>query len=173
MQLLFELKDSDIGLSENENFETPYTLRKAVRAVIFNDKGEIAILNVSKRNYHKLPGGGIEAGEDIETALRREVLEETGSHIQITDEIGAIIEYRNQVKLLQISYCFIARTTGHLSETSFTEGEKANGFELIWAEIDDVISLMEKDSLEIYNGKFVQKRDLAVLRIARQMIKTS
>ena len=37
-----------------------YKLRKAGRAIIFDDENNIALLNVSKKNYHKLPGGGVE-----------------------------------------------------------------------------------------------------------------
>ena len=36
-----------------------YELRKAVRTVLVNTDGKIALLSVSKHNYHKLAGGGL------------------------------------------------------------------------------------------------------------------
>lgn len=78
-----------------------YRIRKASRSIAFNDKNEIALLYVSKKGYHKLPGGGIEKGEDIIKALKREMLEEVGANIEVIDEIGTIIEYRNEFELLE------------------------------------------------------------------------
>lgn len=60
-------------------------MAKAVRAIIINNNQ----LLVTKRNkfgqkYYTLVGGGIDMGEDAETALRRELREETGL------EVGAL-----------------------------------------------------------------------------------
>jgi H+-transporting ATPase len=73
--------------------------RQAARAVVFDNENKIALLYVSKHSYHKIPGGGIEKGEDIFRALEREMIEEIGSKISVTGEIGKIIEYRNKFDL--------------------------------------------------------------------------
>ena len=114
MELLLEIRESDVGLKGTESFTVPYTLRKAARAIIFNTKRDIAFMHVVKEHYHKLPGGGVEEGEDIHIALKREALEEAGSQIEIGKGLGVIIEYRNQIKLLQISYCFVANVVGDI-----------------------------------------------------------
>jgi 8-oxo-dGTP pyrophosphatase MutT (NUDIX family) len=46
-------------------------------------QGKVLLVNTSHTGTYSLPGGGIELGERIEDALRREVREETG--IEITD----------------------------------------------------------------------------------------
>lgn len=140
-----------------------YTLRKAARALLFNDADEIAILHVAKHNYHKLPGGGIESGEDIPTALMREIKEETGAEAEIMKEHGTIIEYKNSTHTLQISYCFIAKTKGVLGKPQFTELEKSEEFALQWHSIDDAINLIKHDTPEVYHGKYIVERDLAFL----------
>lgn len=48
-----------------------YQIRKAARAIVRNQNNEIAILAVTTENYHKLPGGGVENGEDMLMALER------------------------------------------------------------------------------------------------------
>jgi 8-oxo-dGTP diphosphatase len=170
MRLLLELRGIDVGLSEAESLTVPYTLRKAARAVIFNDKGEIALLFVSRDNFHKLPGGGFEENEDATTALGREVGEEVGAQINITDEIGVTIEYRNYINQLQISYCFIANVVGDLASPAFDNGEIAEGFKLLWVSIDEAISLLSADKPVVKNGKYIQKRDLLILNEAKKIV---
>jgi len=58
--------------------------RVRVAAVLPSDGGIVVVRHLKDgRSYHLLPGGGVEAGESIETALVREVLEETGLDCQI------------------------------------------------------------------------------------------
>lgn len=170
MKLLLELNGVSIGLDEKEKFGVPYNLRKAARAVIFNDKNEIALLYVSKDNYHKLPGGGFESGEDVETALRRECLEETGSEIEIIDEIGLTIEYRNYKNLLQISYCYIAKSVGELSQPNFDKNELENGFQLVWTGLDEAISVLSSEHPNVSDGKYMNMRELAILKEAKRIM---
>lgn len=163
MKLIREIIEKDITNKETYE-EISYKVRKASRAIVFNEANKIALLNVSKDNYHKLPGGGIEKDEDIITALRRELMEEVGVEIDILDELGMIIEYRDQFKQLQISYCYLCKVIGEYQETSFTEEEKDNGFILEWVSLNEAISILEKDNPEKYMGKFIKERDLEFLK---------
>ncbi|WP_230981229.1 NUDIX domain-containing protein [Echinicola salinicaeni] len=53
-----------------------------VGAIIFNPKNEILLCKSAKwNNQFVIPGGHIEKGEKMETALKREVLEETGLEV--------------------------------------------------------------------------------------------
>lgn len=163
MKLIREITEKDITNKENYE-ETSYKVRKASRAVVFNEENKIAILNVSNDNYHKLPGGGTERDEDIITALRRELIEEVGVEVDVLNELGMIIEYRDNFKQLQISYCYLCKVVGEYQETSFTEEEKDNGFILEWVSLNEAISILEKDNPEKYMGKFIRKRDLEFLK---------
>ena len=99
--LIIELQDGKKDLDK-------YRIRRAARGVlVWGNK--IALLNVTKYNYHKLPGGGIEEGESKEEAFKREILEETGANCEIKNYAGVTIEYREEYKLLQISYVFLLK----------------------------------------------------------------
>ena len=127
MQTLKIIKDEDFGLKAKD---VELVLREAGRAIVINKKKEIAILYVRKNNFYKIPGGGVENGENLEVALRREVLEETGCQIEIIKELGVVEEYRTQFDQIQKSYSYLARVIGEMVEPNFTEGEKADGFEV-------------------------------------------
>ena len=71
MELLKEITDTKFPETE-----LGIKIREASRAVIFDENELIPLLSVSKFNYHKLPGGGIETGENKEKALTREAKEE-------------------------------------------------------------------------------------------------
>jgi 8-oxo-dGTP diphosphatase len=52
--------------------------RPGAYGIILNDAGKLLVLDNIKTDLYDLPGGGIELWEDIETALVREIWEETG-----------------------------------------------------------------------------------------------
>ncbi|NOQ56220.1 MAG: ADP-ribose pyrophosphatase, partial [Nanohaloarchaea archaeon] len=70
MELIKEISLKDFGEANNSDSDKTYRLRKASRAIVINDENKIALLFVSEHNYHKLPGGGLEPGEDTSSALR-------------------------------------------------------------------------------------------------------
>jgi len=169
MELLNEIYNKDI-IGEDTVTSISYNLRKAARAIVTSKNNQIALLYVSKHKYHKLPGGGLENSENIKEALKREVMEEVGVNVLIGDEIGAIIEYRDEFKQLQISYCFFSEVIGEINTPSFTESELENGFQLKWVTLDEAITLLSSDEPDDYMGKFIKKRDLTFLNKAKRII---
>lgn len=162
MKLLKHIEDSQF--IENKNIEN----RFASRAIIFDENGLVPILLVSKYGYHKLPGGGIEDGEDKIKALHREIEEETGCKAEISGEIGEITEHRSKWDLFQTSYCYLGKVLSK-GKLNFTKKEKNQGFELKWMTIDEAISSLRNDKPQNYEGVFIQQRDLAFLEEARRL----
>ncbi|NLN45871.1 MAG: NUDIX domain-containing protein [Clostridiaceae bacterium] len=67
--------------------------RIAVRGVCVRDGHYLALIGI--HGYYSFPGGGVEDGETLQEALRREILEECGyTVINVDEEIAVIIEQR-------------------------------------------------------------------------------
>jgi len=163
MELLKEIKDKEFP----KDMST-LKIREAARAVLFDEKGLVPLLFVSKSNYHKLPGGGIEPGEDRIKALIREVKEEVGSEIEVTGEVGEIIEFRSKFNLKQTSYCYLGKIISK-GKPDFTEDELKQGFKIVWLPLDEAISKVENDKPKNYGSSFIHKRDLVFLKKAKQI----
>ena len=146
-----------------------YSLRTAARAVVFDGDGRIALLHVQHHAYHKLPGGGIESGEDIATALTRECQEEIGCAIYIGESLGEVHEYRKKYQQHQISYCFTAQVQGEKGQPSFTAEEQAGGFAVPWYFPDEALMILESQVPTNYTGEFITIRDTAIVRTALKL----
>ena len=55
-----------------------YLYRISLKALIYNDAGQILVVKEINRTYWDLLGGGMDFGETIESSLKRELYEEVG-----------------------------------------------------------------------------------------------
>lgn len=171
MKLLLTIRDEDVLAGDIEIPVGEFKLRKAARAVLLDDNDFVYLLDVAKQGYHKLPGGGIEEGEDIETALSRELLEEVGCEAKIIAAIGEIKEYRSFQKLDHTSYCYLARQVGTKQASALEEDELADGMQEMKARnIDDAIMILQQDTPHNDAGRFIQRRDICFLLAAKKLI---
>jgi len=69
-----------------------------VKCLIEHDGQFLMIRNTYGHKKWTFPGGGIEAGESLEAAARREVAEETGVHVPVLRYLGSFLhvhEYKD------------------------------------------------------------------------------
>lgn len=145
-----------------------YSVREAVRAIVVDENRRIALLHVSRKNYYKLPGGGIENIENKMKALERECQEEIGCDIEVISEIGSIVEYRKMFSLKQISYCYLAKVKGRKGISDFTDSEKENGFEQVWLSFNKALKILtECKALGVEGRDYIVPRDTAFLEEAK------
>jgi len=144
-----------------------YRVREAARAVVFDDNNLVALLYSTKNKYYKLPGGGVEKGEDYKTALKRECLEEIGCDIEILKEIGSIVEYRKKFNMKQTSYCYIAKVKGKKGVPKLEPDEVEEGFETVWLPLEKaLIEIKNNNDFTVYEAPYMVIRDTAFLEEA-------
>lgn len=171
MKLLKEISEKSLGISDQEILEKNYKLRKSARAILLNDKGEVSIQHITKHDFYKFPGGGVEIGETEEEALKREVLEEVGCEVTIVKELGIVIEYHTSDNLLHISYGYLCKVKGDIGEPQYEEDEIDDEFEPVWKTMDEAIELTGKhspDESDIAN--FIITREKAFLEEAKKYL---
>jgi 8-oxo-dGTP diphosphatase len=150
-----------------------YPVREAVRAIVVDNEGKVALLHVKKENYYKLPGGGIEESEDKMVALHRECLEEIGCNVEVMSEVGMIVEYRKMYSLKQISYCYLVKVEGEKGDSSFTEEELGREFEQVWLPYEKAADVLSENNATSPEGRdYIVPRDITFLKAVKaEMIK--
>ena len=97
-----------------------YTPRPGAYAIVFNDAGEVGVVQNPKGYF--LLGGGVEGDETPEEALHREVREEIGMGIQIDKKIGTALQYVNlpeiPVYICKEAHFYRCTLTQKISDTS-------------------------------------------------------
>jgi ADP-ribose pyrophosphatase YjhB (NUDIX family) len=163
MKILAEISEESLGPGKPEQLGGTYELRKSARAILLDSDKNMATQYLQTYTYHKLPGGGVDDGETVEDALRREVLEEVGCQCEIVRPIGVTIEYRNKYNLLHISYCYVATVIGDIGEPALEEGELEEGQTTLWLPPETVLENMKTDTPQKFEGHFILKREISFL----------
>ncbi len=171
MKLLTEISEGTLGLSDQfEQLRSNYELRKSARAILLNDEGKMAVQYLQTYTFHKLPGGGLDAGESVKEALVREVAEEVGCACEIERPVGMVIEYRNKYKMIHLSFCFVAKVVGEIGEPKLEENEIKEGHTTLWLPAEEALAKMKSDVPKKFEGYFILKRETTFLE---EFLKTS
>ncbi len=90
----------------------------AVTAFVVNDAGHVLLERRSDNGRWGMPGGVQEVGENIAGTVVREVLEETGIHVEVVGLVGIftdpghVIAFTDGEVRQEFSLCFRARPVG-------------------------------------------------------------
>ncbi|MFJ2593301.1 NUDIX domain-containing protein [Streptomyces erythrochromogenes] len=113
----------------------------AVTAFVVNDTGEVLLERRSDNGRWGMPGGAQEVGENIAGTVVREVLEETGIHVEVVGLVGIftdpghVIAFADGEVRQEFSLCFRARPVGGEIKVS------SESFAVRWvprSELDDL-----------------------------------
>lgn len=163
------ITDKNLGLDPIEMYNPK--IRIGARGIVRNKDGKIAIFNKQAKNEYKLPGGGVEDGEDIKETFIREVMEEAGCEVNNIIQIGIVEERKSFTNFKQISYIFSCDVVNDTKELRLTEKEAEEQARLLWMEPHEALKIMKENYNnlkgskydDLYRTKFMSLRDRRVL----------
>ena len=167
MKQICELNDRIVLGTDGMSAKTP---RITARAIVKNKDGLYAVIYADKFKLHSLPGGGVEDGEDVLTALRREVYEETGCVCDKIQELGIVSENRASLDYTQINYYFMVTTAQTPGENHLTESELESRTMVKWVTFDELVRLINEQEFDRIQGKYLKARDVAALKEYSKLI---
>jgi 8-oxo-dGTP diphosphatase len=161
MKLLKIISDADFFPDiPAEDIKNKKIVRTAVRAVLFNDDSKIALVGST---YLVLPGGGVDAGEELETALKRECREEVGCEIDIIKEIGKTVEYRGRSGGIQESYAYVAKVKK--IGTPQTTQQDEIGMKILWNSAEETLQILEREFKELTHTSYHSYFNIEISKI--------
>lgn len=168
-ELRLELEDREWPLTYTDHD------RQIVRAIVFDDEGWFYFVRAhrnddfGKATLIETSGGGVETGEDLLSAIRRELGEELGARVEVLCKIGVVSDYYNLIHRHNINHYYLCRATAF--------GER----HLMPDEISDfhlsTLRLTADEAETEYRrractpiGRLIAARELPVLRRAREIL---
>lgn len=126
------------------------------------------MMEMTTLNLYKLPGGGLEEGEDKAEAFLREIREETGYEAVVIHALGYIDEHKFKNQFMQRSYCYIAKAESQQGNAELSEEEIQLGMQMRWMSIEDAITKVRFPivNCEDYSTRFMLLRDFTILKHA-------
>ncbi len=181
----FKLKNKLLGERMPElNFELQDTQwpktyidhdRQIVRAIVVDDEQNFYFVKVQrdddfgKGTFIETSGGGVEAGEDLTTALKRELKEELGANVDILCKIGVVSDYYNLIHRHNINNYFLCKINS-FGKKHLTQAE-IEDFHLSTLKLtyDEAVDAYEKQT-NAKLGQLITNRELPILKQAEKLI---
>ena len=171
-------KTDDINLSLTDG-EWPYEYtdhdRHIVRAIVYDDDGYFYFVRADRDDDFgraviiETSGGGVESGEDLSQAIKRELKEELGAEVEVICKIGVVSDYYNLIHRHNINNFYLCRIIS-FGEKNLTEDE-INYFHLSTLRLtyDEAVKEYEKN-LDSRLGRLVSSRELPILMRAKEIL---
>jgi len=155
---------------EEYPFEGYDHIRYTARAIIENENGKLGFLHIKgedyfgERDHLETVGGGLEEGEYLDDAIRREIKEETGLECKSVELLGSIYDAYNVIKRITFSTFFFCRVDmSSCSKTNRTEEEQILISEIVWLDPEEALDWLQNRH-EHKVDRLVQQRDALALK---------
>ena len=151
--------------------------RIIARAIVYDENGQFYFVRAERDDDFgkailiETAGGGVEIGEDLLTAIQRELKEELGVSVEVVCKIGVVSDYYNLIHRHNINNYFLCKVES-FGEKNLTQDE-IDSFHL------STLKLSYEEAVQEYEnrtntrlGTLVANRELPILHRAKEIIDT-
>lgn len=169
---------SEINLELEDN-EWPYTYtdhdRQIVRAIVFDENDSFYFVHIIRDDEFasaeliETSGGGVEDGENLITALKRELKEELGAEVDVICKIGTVSDYYNIIHRHNINNYYLCKVLS-FGDRHLTKDEMECFHLSTWKiSYEDALRKYEEFS-DSKLGRLIRNRELPILKKAKELI---
>ncbi len=151
--------------------------RNIARAIVYDEDGQFYFVRAERDDDFgqatliETAGGGVEPGEDLLTAIKRELKEELGVQVEVVCKIGVVSDYYNLIHRHNINNYFLCKIIS-FGEKDLTQDE-IDSFHLSTLKLSYEEAVREyKARANTKLGTLVANRELPVLYRAKEIIDT-
>lgn len=149
--------------------------RHIVRAIVYDDDGYFYFVRADRDDDFgravviETSGGGVEAGEDLNEAIKRELKEELGAEVEVVCKIGIVSDYYNLIHRHNINNFYLCRAIS-FGNKNLTQDE-IDCFHLSTLRLTYDEALKEYEgNLNSRLGRIIRNRELPMLLRAKEIL---
>lgn len=174
-----ELKDQILLNLDDNEWQFQYTDhdRQIARAIVYDGDGYFYFVRAvrdddfGKATLIETAGGGVEVGEEPNTAIKREIKEELGADIEVICKLGIVSDYYNLIHRHNINNYFLCRVLS-FGDKHLTEDE------IVCYHLS-TLKLTYEEALQEYEnradtklGRLIANREMPILKHAKYILDT-
>ena len=167
--LLLDLADNEWPLTTIDHD------RLIARAIVVDNEDNFYFVRANrdddfgKATLIETAGGGVEAGEDLVTAIKRELAEELGVDVEVMCKIGVVSDYYNLIHRHNINNYFLCKVIS-FGDKNLTKDE-IEDFHLSTLKLKYEEALGEYEKCRCTGlGRLVANREIPVLKRAKELL---
>jgi 8-oxo-dGTP pyrophosphatase MutT (NUDIX family) len=168
-ELFIELKDTQWP------FEYTDHDRNIARAIVFDEEENFYFVRAvrddmfGKATIIETAGGGVEAGEDLYTAIKRELKEELGAEVEVICKIGVVSDYYNLIHRHNINNYFLCKALSFGKKHLMPDEIEQYHLSTLKLSYEEAVKEYETRR-ESKLGTLVANREMPVLRRAKEIL---
>ena len=149
--------------------------RQIARAVAVDADGMFCFVRASRDDdfgaatYIETSGGGVEPGEELEDAIRRELREELGAEVSILCKIGVVQDCYNLIHRHNINHYYLCRVLSFGTRHLTSDEMDLYHLTTVKLRYEDAIAEYQQHA-DTPIGRLVANRELPVLQRAKEIL---